>query len=90
MACLWNTSEAAFFNTINLYVKAVKGYQLIIDSKLAQDTPIVEEVPGALFVDDVEERAAHNEEDHHDVAVPGGVVGALLAVQRREDVELRA
>lgn len=33
------------YKSINLYVKAIKGYQLLVDSKLAQDVPLATEVP---------------------------------------------
>lgn len=31
------------YKSINLYIKAIKGYQLLVDSKLAQDVPLVQE-----------------------------------------------
>ena len=33
------------YKSINLYVKAIKGYQLLVDSRLAQDVPLVREAP---------------------------------------------
>lgn len=33
------------YKSINLYVKAIKGYQLLVDAKLAQDIPLVIETP---------------------------------------------